>query len=118
PVILFRNLACLGAAATHAGFPLLLPAASNPGLPRAGLCVTQARHARLAAVGLCRDRRRKLRRHLADFGRVRRTDEADLQPPHHLPELDLISKDRKPVACAAGGTSALSVTSGRSWYPC
>ena len=52
--------------------------------------LTRERHAALAAVGLCRDRRHRLCRDAADLGRLRGNVDGDLQPPDAVPGLDLI----------------------------
>ena len=75
--------------------------------------------AALAAMGLCRDRSRGLRRDAADLGGVRRNVDGDVQPADDFSELDLRLK-RDPPAQRQRGLNRLrwTVTSTRSWCPC
>ena len=65
-----------------------LPAATTAS-SCAGLCLETRQHAPLGAVGLCCDWFCRLRRNVADIGRVHRHLDGDVQPLDDLPELDL-----------------------------
>jgi hypothetical protein len=57
--------------------------------PGAGLCAETRQQPALAALDLCRGRRRRLCGHVADLGSISRNVAGDLHPADAVPELDL-----------------------------
>ena len=102
PVVLFRSVSGLGAAAADARLPVLLFAGRYLCEPCAGLRVATGQRPALAAMGLRRGRRCGLRRDAADLGGVCRNDNGDVCPADAVPELDLRARKRSARATCAG----------------
>ena len=89
PVVLFRALAGLGAAAADARLSVLLSAGRDHGEPCAGLRAAAGQQPALAAMGFRRGRVRGLCRDAADLGGVSGNVDGDLCPADDVPELDM-----------------------------